>query len=664
MTKAFFALPLALFLISCSSGQRAAVAVVGNQAITLEEFEELYAKNNGGWEKAAASTQEERERFLDLLVKFRLKVQEAKDRGLLQDTSLINELETYRLSIATSYMLDKELVEPRVRELYNRRVEEVRASHILFRVEENASPTDTLAAYEKAMRVIGLLDKIAFDSLAVAYSEDPSASFNRGDLGYFTAGRLVVEFEDAAYALKVGEYTKRPIRTQYGYHIINVTDRRPAKGQIRLSHILRLFTVGDENEREALKDSMWAMYRQIKDGLPFEEATARYSDDQRSAPNGGDIGYYTRDRLPPDLAETLYSTPVGEITEPIMLDYGYHIFKVVEILPPPPFEQLERDLRQLYQQLRYPTEYENYLHNLKKQYGFQYNVEVVHAFTHAFDSTHTPSSEGWKDKLPPAMLERTLFSFGDNHYRVSDVASILETSEEFISTFLLPNNVEKTLDRIVEMKILELHAQDVPKRHPAMAKLMQEYRDGVLLFRIEQDEIWNKVAVSDSLLRAYYAENKERYRWPDRINIQEILVPTDSVAQVAYKNVLAGADFGDVAAEYTMRPTMKEKRGVWGLLPVADRDLTQAGWTMAVDSIRPPFHANEGWVVLKVLEKDSARVKTFEECHPELTSDYREYASKRREAEWLEELTRKHGVTLYRQRLADAFKRKRDAGAP
>lgn len=263
-----------------STRQETSLGTIGDEVLTLEEFEDSFAKNNGGWEKSATSSLEERERFLDLLVKFKLKVKEAYNRGLLDDEAIQEELKGYKTSVATSYMLEKELVEPRIREMYERRKAEIRASHILIRVQKDASPEDTLAAYEKAMKAISLVPTTGFDTLAVSYSEDQSVSFNKGDLGYFSSGQMVAPFEDAAFALKEGEYTRFPVRTDFGYHVIKATGRQLYRGGVRVAHILKRFSQSGEDSL-AVRDSIWAIYRKLKEGMDFAEASRLFSDDQR-----------------------------------------------------------------------------------------------------------------------------------------------------------------------------------------------------------------------------------------------------------------------------------------------------------------------------------------------------------------------------------------------
>jgi peptidyl-prolyl cis-trans isomerase SurA len=649
----------ATFFAFIGCGGSAIVATVGTEKVSLEEFEDTYAKNNGGWDAVASSSVDDRQKFLDLIIKFKLKVQEAKAQGLLQDTSIQNELETYNISVAQSYMLEKELVEPRLKDMYQRKSEEIRASHVLFRLSPNPTPAETLAAYNKALNVLTKINRMSFDTLASAYSEDPTATFNKGDLGFFSVGRMVPEFEDACYALKAGEYTKLPVRTQFGYHIIKVFARQPNSGAVRISHLLKRFSQSQQ-DTAAVRDSVWALYYRIKQGaVSFEEAASKFSDDVGSSARSGDIGTYERTLLPPDMSAMLFSAPLDSILPPFRANYGYHIFKVTEKRGIPPFTEVEKDLRQQYQQLRYEKDRKKYIQNLKSRYRLFVDSAQVEKLIRSVDTTKVAGSPEWFSGLFPDFLKQPVMSAGKRVWTVRDVAEKAGASQELKSLTLTASNVWMIVDRLSDDLVLEEHASTAGERHPAFRKLMQEYLDGILLYRIEQDEIWKKVVVNDSLLRHFYEANREKYRWPERVNFAEIFVTSDSLARRAYWKLRYGEDFLSVAEEFTMRSGYREKLGVWGFQPLTLNELSRRASQMAIDSISPPFKHQNGWSIIKTLGRDSARVKTFEEAGPELVSAFQEQAAKTREQEWVDSLKKKFGVTLHKEALTDAFKRKR-----
>jgi Parvulin-like peptidyl-prolyl isomerase len=648
---------IVILFIGCGASNPV-LATIGDEKITLRSFEDNFVKNNGGWDTSAATSFEDRQKFLDLLVKFKLKVKEARAQGLEKDSAIVSEMDSYNTSVAQSYMIEKEVVEPGIQNFYDRKKEEVHASHILFRVSPKGEPKDTLVAYERAMNAIAQIPSVVFDTLAFKFSEDPSAKTNYGDLGFFTSDRMVPEFSDACFLLKPGEYTKRPIRTQYGYHVIKVTARRPNSGSVRISHILLRFN-GSSSDTAAVRDTAWMLYKRIKNGARFKEVVQKYSQDPQSVAKNGDMGFYERDRIPPAVADVFYRLQIDSISEPMRFNYGYHIFQLTEKKAIPSFVEIQKDMKSQYQQGRYQYEYKNYVENLKTQYRVLIDSTNVNMLIFKLDTNKAAGNENWKDTLSTEMLKTTLIHCTGNPFKVKDFADKVTTTNEYKTYRLSPANVWVLVTKLVDIVALEEHARHAAERHPVLAQLLWEYEEGTLLYRIEQDEVWKKVMVNDSLLREYYNVHMENYRWPERVNFAEIYTVKDSIAKAVYKKIKKGRNFLDVAQEYTNRSGYQEKKGVWGFQPFTFNDLSLKASTMAIDSITAPFKFETGWSIIKALGRDSAHVKTFEEAMPEITSGYQEVASKQREQEWIEALKKKYPVTINKEALTEAFKRKR-----
>jgi len=651
--------PLFIVILFIGCGVSNPILVtIGDEKITLHNFEDNFVKNNGGWDTSAATSLEDRQKFLDLLIKFKLKVKEARAQGLEKDSAIVSEMDSYNTSVAQSYMIEKEVIEPGVQRFYEKKKEEIRVSHILFRLQKNATPEDTLMAYIRAVNAIDQIPSVPFDSLASRYSEDPSVKSNYGDLGFLPFGRMVPEFEDACYSLNPGEYTKRPIRSQYGYHVIKVTARRPNPGSVRISHILLRFNQSS-SDTAAVRDTAWMLYKRLKSGASFKEVVQKYSQDPQSVPKSGDMGFYERDRIPPVVADVFYRLQIDSISEPMRFNYGYHIFQLTEKKALPSFVEIQKDLKSQYQQVRYQYEYKNYVEKLKTQYRVLIDSTVVNMLISKLDTNKVAGNENWKDTLSAEMLKTPLIHSTGRPYLVKDFADKVITTNEYKGYFLTPVNVWVLVTKVVDVVALEQHARHAAERHPVLAQLLQEYEEGTLLYRIEQDEVWKKVLVNDSLLREYYNAHKENYRWPERINFAEIYTTTDSIAKAVYKKIKKGKDFSDAAQEYTNRSGYQEKKGVWGFQPFTFNDLSLKASTMAIDSITAPFKFQSGWSIIKALGRDNAHVKTFEEAMPEVASGYQEVASKQREQEWIETLRNKYPVTINKEALSEAFKRKR-----
>ena len=646
-----------LFLYGCGVSNPT-IATIGDEKITLNSFEDNYAKNNGGWDSSAVSSMEDRQRFLDLLIKFRLKVKEARSQGLEKDTAIINEINTYNTSVAQSYIIEKDMIEQGMQQLYNRKKEEVHAKHIHFQMTLKSTPQDTLKAYNAAMKTLAQLPLVPFDTLAFKYSEDPAAKTNYGDLGFFSSGRMVPEFEDACYSLKPGEYTKTPVRTQYGYHIIKVLARQPSSGSVRISHILLRFGKNSEDSA-AIRDSIWMIYHKLKGGASFDEMVQLYSQDPQKATNKGDIGFFERDRLPTNIADVFYKMKIDSFSDPIQFPYGYHIFKLTEKKALPSYTEMEKDLKETYKRVRYDYDHKNYVQGMKTKYHVGIDSMVVRKFIASVDTTKTAGIYGWKDTLTAEVLKMTIIHTTGTPFTVNDFAEKMLTTDEFKTYPLSPVSIWLIANKLLDVVAVEEDARHSSERFPFLASLLKEYEEGILLYRIEQDEVWKKVIVNDSLLREYYAMHKEEYRWPERVCFAEIFTLADSAAKEAYWKVKYGEDFYDVAQEYTNRSGYKEKKGDWGYQPDTLNNLSIKASTMAVDSVSEPFEFQSGWSIIKTIAKDPPHVKSFEDATPEVASGYQEVATKKREQEWVETLKNKYPVTINKEALKDAFKRKR-----
>ena len=237
------------------------IAEFGNYEISLDEFEHAYAKNLGGWDIAAKQDISDYKKFLDLYVNFRMKLRDAKVRGYDKDPELMNELMDYQEQVGVSYILEKWIIEPGVRQLYDRRTEEFRVSHIMIR-------PDTLGDEGAMNRAQAILDSIkngaSFEVMAEKYSDDKFSAVNGGDIYFITAGLLPYEFEDPMYTLNAGEVYGEVVKTRFGYHLIKVTIRQHRYPKIKASHILIGFHNTDgQIDTMAAKNRADSVYAQL-----------------------------------------------------------------------------------------------------------------------------------------------------------------------------------------------------------------------------------------------------------------------------------------------------------------------------------------------------------------------------------------------------------------
>lgn len=557
------ALLIALTIAGCSpKASEAVVASVGDQDITIPEYERMFVKSNGSREAGEKASLEEREKFLDLMVNYRLKLADAYRDGMDKRPEVMGELQQYKGSLAESFLTDREVVQPGMKDFYARRREEIRASHILLELSPTASPADSAEAYAKAFEVIAQAKAgTAFSTLATQLSKDPSASRNGGDLYYFTAGQMVPAFENAAYALKTGEMSSVPVRTQFGLHVIKVTDRRPAPGEVHSSHIMIRFTSQNPSPQDTA--AAYAKIRAIRDslvaGVDFAALATRNSEDPGSAPRGGDLGWFTRRRWILPFDEVAMAMKPGEVSDIVRTVYGYHIIKCFETRPPKDFEESKQEVRQMYQQQRFQEDFKTYLAKQEAAVGFRRDEAVTAQFIASLDSTKSTRDSGWTSTLNPALRASPMCWLGTTPISVDSVIALMKGRPDLTNVQLRAAPMNTALQKINQQIVFSAIADRLRRDNPEFASLMNEYRDGILLYQIEQENVWARIAPSDSALRAYYAANTSTFMFPDRVRFTEVKGTNEANARAILAQLRSGKSTAQIVAEDSARMALPSR---------------------------------------------------------------------------------------------------------
>jgi peptidyl-prolyl cis-trans isomerase SurA len=633
------------------------VASIGSEPLSLREFEEAYTRMNSALEQGGGATAAEREEFLDLLVKFKLKLRDAYDAGIHEDPAVQQELDEYRRMLTAAYLIEREVTEPAIRRLYDRRTEEIRARHILFRVGQNAPPADTLAAYEQAKAAIERLDQgESFSDLAYELSEDQSARENRGDLFYVTAGMLVRPFEDEMYRLGVGEYTRVPVRTNFGYHVIQVTDRQERLQGIRVSHIMKTVSrTADPEDTLGAYTEIHEILDELRNGADFAELAQEHSTDGPSARRGGEIGTIQRGNLPRDFESLAWSLKPGEVSDVLRTDYGYHIVRVEERIPMGTFEEMRDDLRSEYQRRYQRGDRENFIASLREKYPVERYDGNIDEFIASLDTTWNVNTPAWHDSLDADVAGLALLTVGGDTITARDAALRIQNNPETMGRRLTAAHIRSMLSSVEDNELLYRGASDIGERYPEFARSIEEYRDGILIYYIEDKRIWSNIDLSDENLIAFYEDNKEAYVHPDRVRYCEIVVRSDSLAAALYERIQAGEDMEELAVEYTIRTNMRENRGISEIVPASRNVSSRRAFEQSAGTVGEPFAMRNEHYIIKTLERYPSDIKSFEEARNEVTRDYQDVMSKRLEEEWIASLRERYQVALYPELLHGAF---------
>ncbi len=362
---------------------------VDGRPVSRSEFEAIYKKNN----KDAPVTKQALDEYLDLFINYKLKVRAAEELGMDTVGKFKTELDGYRKQLARPYLIDRNLNDELMKEAYDRSQLEVRASHILAQLPADPTPADTLAAWKKitALRTRVLAGE---DWASVASgkggSDDPSAAKNGGDLGWFSALQMVYPFETAAFNTAPGQVSK-PVRTRFGYHIIKVVDKRPARGQVKVAHIMVRSTDQDSPEKQttAQQKINEAMTRINSGELNFNDAALKYSDDESTNTKGGELPMFGTGKMIEEFEDQSFGLKKdGDMTAPFKTRYGWHIVKRLEYKAPPTFDEAKADLKaKISRDSRAEITRKKFLADLKAEYHYKADPKALKALYPLIDST-------------------------------------------------------------------------------------------------------------------------------------------------------------------------------------------------------------------------------------------------------------------------------------
>ncbi|RDV15152.1 peptidylprolyl isomerase [Pontibacter diazotrophicus] len=512
------------------------IATLGTQPVSIEEFRYVYEKNNSGNEDAY--TRQSVSEYLNLYTNFKLKVLEAQGQGLDTTTAFRRELEGYKEQLAQPYLTEKSVTDKLVKEAYERMKQEVNASHILISLTPDAAPEDTLAAYNRTMdlrrRALAGED---FGKLAQGNSQDPSAADNKGDLGYFTALQMVYPFEDAAFKTAVGDISM-PVRTRFGYHLIKVNDKRQAKGEVRVAHIMVRATPGiPKADSLAAKQRADAIYKRVQRNENWEKLAEEFSEDANSAKNGGELPWFGTGRMIPSFEDAAFNLQnTGDVAQPVLTPYGWHIIKLIEKRGLPAYEEMEQNLRnRIAKDSRSELNKTAFMKRIKTENSFTENAEAkATAMSKASDDL---LKANWTYDETDKALKQTLFNIQGKAYTIGDFWKYAKEAQQPRATSSAAHAMNLLYEAYIDKSLVEYEKANLEIKHPDYRMLVQEYHDGILLFQMMDEKVWSK-AVEDSVgLKAYFAQNREKYTWGPRVQATVISAANKELLQKAQEQM-------------------------------------------------------------------------------------------------------------------------------
>jgi len=630
--------------IFITSGLAQTLFTYGNNAVSKEEFLRVYQKNS--LNKTPDYSEAALKDYLNLYSLFRMKVTEAENEKLDTLTSVQRELDNYRKQLARNYLTDEQVTNRLIREAYDRMKQDVRVAHILIMCRPGS---DTAAAYHKIDSIYHLLqtNKADFATLASEYSDDKESKIHGGDIGYVTALQTVYPFENAMYNTPVGKISA-PFRTQFGYHIVKVLDKRPDQGEVQVAQILveAPKSRGAEGVEAARKraDSVEA---QLKAGASFESLVKKYSDDKFTVNNDGVMTPFTVGRVAPAVESAAFALKEpGDYSKPVQTDYGFHILKLISKTPLKPYDTLQSQIkRKVENDYRAQLAHEIFFDKVKQRNNFKEYPENFKAMATKFDKI--PDTGKNANSFTPAEfsnMQAPLFSLAGKNYTQYDFANFAASVTR--GRFMGPKNaivndlyklyVNNTLNDFEEHKLVEENAD--------FKNLMEEYKDGILLFELMDRNVWGKASKDTVGLQAFYEANKSKYMWEPGFKGVVYKFKDEAAMKEGVKMLNKKSTTDEDLSKHINNENAPDavtiQHGRYEFSRYTDvprKDIVKGKLAQG------PKAADGTYTVIKVEEVyNDSTPKTLDEARGYVVAEYQDYLEKK----WNEEMRKKYAMTL------------------
>jgi peptidyl-prolyl cis-trans isomerase SurA len=619
------------FSYSQSKNDKTVIGSVGKEKITYGELKENL--RTGAKEEP---TLEEMENFLPIYLEYRAKIQFAEKNGIMNDPELVRELELYSKQASYSHWLENRIKETEFEKYFERASTEIKSEHLLIAVSQNAAPSDTLAAYQKLIEARNrFLNGETILELDSEYSTQQNGRSMGGDLPWFSIGTTVEKFEDVIYSLDKGEISM-PFRTQFGYHIVHLQDKRERTLSRDVSHI---FTRSGNPES---KQNIDLAYEKLENGTSWAETAVQLSEDQLSASNGGKIGWVNYGRYDTRFVDSIMELdPNQKYSKPIQTIYGYHIFRIDSVQT---FET-EQDKRDAYMK-----EFLN-SNNFTKSNSFVIDW-LIKEYKSTMNSEELSEIEGFINSKDTVSLEnidypnsdKEIYKFADYTFTGNDYYHYLKSTHPNAKA---SSYLSSWFDEFIEYSIDSIITSFTVKEFPSFESTLDNYKKGLAVYQINDTYLWSAATVDTSNLVDIYNSNPEDYSYPKRYYYHMLSALADTTLEKGIKFIESGNHPDSVRSYYPKIAINKDSTGVFTDSPF-DR-LEQ----MDPDSFSEKFEYKRRKAVFYLNDILPSRKMTFDEAFNRLLADYQPI----REEKWLTELKKNFRIKSDIKKLRSAFEK-------
>ncbi|NCX95750.1 MAG: hypothetical protein EBX41_04945 [Chitinophagia bacterium] len=617
----------------------------GKMSVSKDDFLRVYKKNAGASNNSDMSDTALRS-YLQLYSLFRMKVAEAEKQHLDTTQKIKTDMANYRRQLAKNYLSDEHITLKLIQEAYNRMKEEVRVAHIVI----SCPPTsDTITPYKMTDSLYKAITagKSTFEDIARAFSDDRATKEAGGDIGYITAFQTVYPFESAAYNTPVGKISK-VFRTQFGYHIVKVLDRRPTNGQVKVAQIM----IGSPKSRgddgiAAAKVKADNIVNEYRKGTPFHELVKKYSDDKYSVNDSGVLKPFGVGKYTPAYENAAFALKnIGDISEPIKTEYGYHIIKLLAKYPLASFDSLKKNIKhKVENDSRAQTAKDYFFVKVKEKNGykeFQPNVDAI------LNQLNTTIPDTGKDRNTffannYTNMKKPLFTIGKKTGTQHDFVVYLENLTHGRINGPKMQMLKDAYSSYITNEVTEFTEMMIAEENPEFKRLLAEYKEGIMLFELMDRNVWGRAAKDSVGLKSFFETRKGKYMWEAGFE-GSVYVAKDKAAKDTLLMMLKDANVTDeLIVKALNSPTNPDRISIQRGRFEFSRFREATPSELNANRLKVTDAPNNMFKIVNARQIfNTPTAKTLEEARGYVVAEYQEYLEK----SWNEKMRREYPVKV------------------
>lgn len=521
----------------CSFAQQQdPVAVnINGKSILRSELEYAYKKAN---ELKNPQDKESINDFLQSYISMKLNVEEAKAQHLDTVANYKRELSSARVQLSYKYMESTEYENEYIQKIYDRTLENVEINHVLLPFDkEIIFPADTVALYKQAIELRKQLLKNGFTGEGYNIKDTPATgliadySKRNGYVGWVAPFMFPSKVEDAIYDMTSGNISQ-PIRSSQGYHIIQVLNRRPAIGSVELEQVVFGFThiPPPQHQIDSVGKVAWREYNNIHSQADYNSLCQEFAHVMQTGDKGCYLGIVNLEStMPPSFLLAAFNLEkIGDISQPVLTDYGFHIIRLLNKIPVPEFEKIKNSLRNKIVRSDKAANISTAKRDLIKANAQLSVNNDAYKKLNEIANTISPQNPAFIEKIKDG--KDILFSIDkDVNYTVNDFVEYIrfrngllnktDGDEPSIAQFvdvakhnLSTDQLQEYFNSYCSRKLSDYYYSTLEKRYPDFDKQMKEFSDGLLLFAVKNKNIWERSKTDEKGLADYFNKNKSKYK--------------------------------------------------------------------------------------------------------------------------------------------------------